>query len=46
MCDDQGPCMKRVVKFFLDSLLELEELDTPLVHPRTAMLLLALVSSP
>jgi hypothetical protein len=29
--------MKRVVKFFLDSSLELEELDPPLVHPRMAI---------
>jgi hypothetical protein len=30
--------MKRVVKFFLDSSLELEELDSPpLVHSRTAI---------
>jgi hypothetical protein len=27
--------MKRVVKFFLDSSLELEELDPPLVYSRT-----------
>jgi hypothetical protein len=39
MCsDDEGLCMKRVVKFFLDSSLELGELDSPpLVHSRTAM---------
>jgi hypothetical protein len=37
MCsDDEGPCIKRVVKFFLESSLELEELDSPpLVHSRT-----------
>jgi hypothetical protein len=37
MCDDdEGPCMKRVVKFFLDSSLELQELDSPpLIHSRT-----------
>jgi hypothetical protein len=39
MCsDDEGPCMKRAVNFFLDSSLELEELDSlPLVHSRTAI---------
>jgi hypothetical protein len=39
MCgDDEGPCMKRVVKFFLDLSLELEELDSPpLVHSQTAI---------
>jgi hypothetical protein len=39
MCsDDEGPYMKRVVKFFLDSLHELEELDSPpLVHSRTVI---------
>jgi hypothetical protein len=39
MCtDDEGLCMKRVVKFFLDSSLDLEELDSPpLVHSRTAI---------
>jgi hypothetical protein len=39
MCGaDEGPCMKRVVKFFLDSSLELEELDfPPLVHSRTML---------
>jgi hypothetical protein len=36
--DDEGPCMKQVVEFFLDSSLELEELDSPrLVHSRTAI---------
>jgi hypothetical protein len=36
--DDEGPCMKRVVKFCLDSSLELEELDSPpLVHSRIAI---------
>jgi hypothetical protein len=35
--DDEGLCMKRVVKFFHDSSLELQELDSPpLIHSRTA----------
>jgi hypothetical protein len=45
MCgDDEGPCMKRVVKFFLDSSLELDELDSPpVVHSRTTIVAFALV---
>jgi hypothetical protein len=39
--------MKRVVKFFLDSSLELEELDSPpLVHSQTAIVAVDVKSAP